>query len=728
MHNRNPFKIISIKPYRPNMAPSDFKPSESYVFQAEINQLMSLIVNAFYSNKEIFLRELIANASDAMDKYRYEALQKNGSVNDVRSLQIKLAANKDTHVLSLEDNGIGMTKQDLIDNLGTIARSGTKNFMEALKDQKDMSLIGQFGVGFYSAFLVADRVVVTTKHRDDPSAYVWESSAGGSFTITETTFDDVAGGTRIELYLKSDLYEFLEEARIREIVTKHSTFITYPITLLVTREREVEVAAPPAPATPDATDAAADVVVEDVTEDEKPVEKVKESYTEWDQLNKQKPIWMRRPEDISQDEYNSFYKAISSDWEEPLAQKHFTVEGQLDFRGLLYAPRRAPFDLFGREKRNNIKLYVRRVFITENSEELVPEWLGFMKGIVDSDDLPLNVSREMLQQNKVMKVIQKNVVKKCIEMFSDLAKDKPDDFNTFYDNFSRNLKLGVYEDDKNRDKLVKLLRFHSSEDIAKRTSLEDYVTRMKEKQEHIYYITGETLNQVKASPFIEKLTKKGFEVLFMVDAIDEYAMQRLREYDGKKMVCVSKDSTIIDDLSEDEKKVQEETFKDVCAKMKEVLGDKVEKVSLSTRITNTPAILVTSEYGWSANMERIMKAQALSNNNQMMQHMAGKRSLEINPEHKIVIAIKSRIDAEATAPESAAPTRDLINMLYETSLINSGFNMEDPTIFVRRIHRLMELGLNLDDDAVDADATDASEVEITPEMLKAAEAKMEELD
>ena len=699
---------------------------ETYVFQAEINQLMSLIVNAFYSNKEIFLRELIANASDAMDKFRHEALEKHGAVNDVQSLQIKITADKTNNILTIEDNGIGMSKQDMIDNLGTIARSGTKAFMEAVKDQKDLSLIGQFGVGFYSAFLVADRVRVTSQRRgtNEPT-YIWESTAGGSFTIAIAEEATIAGGTRIELVLKTDQTEFLEEKRIRDIVNKHSSFITYPISLQVTREREVEVKDTETP--DEAPKAPEDGVIEEVeatADAEKPKNTRKEEYQEWEQLNKQKPIWMRKPDEVEQDEYNAFYKAVTNDWEDPLAQKHFSVEGQLEFKGLLFLPRRAPFDLFGREKRNNMKLYVRRVFITDNSEELVPEWLSFVKGLVDSDDLPLNVSRELLQQNKVMKVIQKNVVKKCIELLTDLATDKPDDYKTFYDNFSRNVKLGVYEDDNNRDKLVELLRFASTNgSAAEHTSLKDYVTRMKEKQESIYFITGESLAQVQASPFLERLTKLGYEVLFMVDPIDEYAMQRVREYKDKKMVCITKEGALkgLDDLDEDAKKARDEAFKPTIDAIKEILGAKVEKVALSNQISSSPAVLVTSEYAWSANMERIMKAQALSNNSQMTQYMAGKRSLEINPDHKIIKAIQERIAKEKTV---TAPTKDLINMLYETSLLNSGFNMEDPTVFVRRIHRLMELGLNLDEEEQKEVPDDSP----SPQENSEIETKMEELD
>ena len=684
--------------------------TETFMFQAEINQLMSLIINAFYSNKEIFLRELIANASDALDKYRHTLLEKEGGVGEVGNLDIKLITRKDDNILEIVDNGIGMTRQELIDNLGTIARSGTKQFMQAMTENKDLALIGQFGVGFYSAYLVADKVVVVSRGAGETDTYVWESNAGGSFTISKASDDmSMERGTRIILHLKEDQKEYLEEHSIRNTVGKHSSFISYPIMFEVHRTREVVVEDGPKleneviEKTDETTETEEEGKIEEIKgdSDDENVPPAKttrtESYTEWEQLNKQKPIWMRKSEDITQEEYNGFYKSVCNDWEDPLAYKHFSVEGQMDFRGLLYVPKRAPFDMFGREKRTHLKLYVRRVFIMDDSEELIPEWLGFVKGIVDSDDLPLNVSREMLQQSRIMKVIQKNVVKKCIEMFTDMANEKPEDYKTFYDNFSRNLKLGVYDDDKHKDKLVELLRFHSSKSGEDRTSLKDYVTRMKEGQKNIYYIVGENMAQVRNSPFTEKLRKKGYEVLYMVDNIDEYMMQRLKDYSDKKMVCVTKEGSLVEDeeLSEEAKKEREEQFKSVCEKMKEILGDKVEKVQISDRITDTPAVLVTTEYGWSANMERIMKAQALQAN-QMAQYMAPKKIMQINPDHRIVKALETRF--KNTEQANASTTKDIVNMLFETSLISSGFGMEDPSMFTKRIHRMLELGLNLEED------------------------------
>lgn len=674
--------------------------SETYMFQAEINQLMSLIINAFYSNKEIFLRELIANASDALDKCRISLLEQRGTVDE---LKIKLVTQKEDRILEISDNGIGMSRQELIDNLGTIARSGTKQFMQKMSETKDLSLIGQFGVGFYSAYLVADKVVVISCGLNESDTYIWESNAGGSFTITKAS-EPMERGTRILIYLKDDQKDYLEEATLKTIVQKHCSFITYPIELEIHRTREVE------ETTEDNTDTTEETVEEVKTP---PPKKTRtESYTEWEKINKQKPIWMSKPDEVSMEQYNVFYKSLTNDWEYPLTVKHFSVEGQMEFRGLLYVPKRPPTDMFGNEKRNHLKLYVRRIFITDNSDELVPHWLGFIKGVVDSDDLPLNVSREMLQQNRIMKVIQKNVVKKCIEMFSEMAQDKPDDYKTFYENYSRNLKLGAYEDDKNHSKLVELLRFYSSKSDDTYTTLEDYVSRMKEDQTSIYYITGENLTQVRQSPFIEKLRKKGYEVLYMVDTIDEYLMQRIRDYKEKKMVCVTKEGTLLDDYSEE----QRESFKPVCEKIKELLGEKVDKVEVSDRIVDTPAILLTTQYAWSANMERIMKAQAL-NNDPMMQYMKSKKTMQINPDHRIIKALVERFKDSELA--QASTTKDIVTMLYESSLIHSGFGLEDPNLFVQRIHRMLELGLNLDD-----------ETEVTEDIVTEVKesVKMEELD
>ena len=560
--------------------------------------------------------------------------------------------------------------------------------------------------------------------------------------MPDTEGEVISRGTKVILTLKEDMNEYLEERRLKDLVKKHSEFIAFPIELQVEKSTEKEVTdSDDEPEEPkekkeddneeekkekkEGEDDDEEPKVEEVKEDEpekkKKTKKIKEVSNEFETLNKIKPIWMRKPEDISTEEYENFYKGLSNDWEAHLALKHFNVEGSLEFRALLFVPKRAPFDLFeSKKKKNNIKLYVRRVFIMDDCEEIIPDWLSFVKGIVDSEDLPLNISRETLQQNKILKVMRKNIVKKCLEMFAEIAENQ-EDYKKFYEQFSKNLKLGIHEDTANRTKIADLLRFNTSKSGEDQISLKEYIARMKEGQKGIFYITGESKASVAASPFLEGLRTRGYEVLYLVDPIDEYMVQQMKEYDGKKLVSCTKEGLDLDDTEEEKKAKEEEKarFEPLCKLMKDVLGDKVEKVVISHRIDESPCVLVTSEHGWTANMERIMKAQALRDNS-MTSYMVSKKTMELNAKNQIVIELRNKADVDT----SDKTVKDLIWLMYETSLLTSGFSLEDSSQFAGRIHRMIKLGLSIEEDeaAVDDDL---------PPLDDAADdsnAKMEEVD
>ena len=721
--------------------------ANTFNFNADINQLLSLIINTFYSNKEIFLRELISNSSDALDKIRYMSITDPSVLSNEEKLFIRIIPDKTNNTLTIWDSGIGMTKTDLINNLGTIARSGTRQFMELLSAGADISMIGQFGVGFYSSYLVANKVVVISKSNDDEQ-YRWESIANSTFQVVKDTIADdksnaIGRGTKIILYLKDECVEYLEERKLKDLIKKHSEFISFPIELWIEKTTEKEVDDDD---DDDKKEEKKDEEkkegeekkeeekkegeekkeeegpkVEEAKEEkkEKKKKKIKEVSHEFERINNTKPIWLRKKEDVTKEEYANFYKSITNDWEDHLACIHFTMEGHLEIKGILFVPKRAPFDLFeAKKKKTNLKLYVRRVFIMDDCDELIPEYLGFIRGVIDSDDLPLNISRESLQQNKILKAIKKAVTKKCIELFFQIVENA-EDFKKFYEQFSKNIKLGIHEDATNRAKLAELLRYYSTKSGEEMVSFKQYIERMQPNQKYIYYITGESKAVVAASPFIEKLKEKGIEVLYLTDPIDEYCIQQLKDFDGKQLKCCSKEGLDLED-TEEEKKAFEELktqFEPVCKKIKEILDNKVEKVVVGERLDESPCVLVTSEFGWTANMERIMKAQALRDNS-MTSYMVSKKTLEINPKHGIIKELKSQLDKDA----NSSNIKDTVWLLYDTSLLNSGFGIEDPNTFAKRMYKMILFGLQDDTETPATEKKDAGDVktEEKPEEKKEA--------
>ncbi|THF95850.1 endoplasmin homolog [Camellia sinensis] len=736
--------------------------AEKFEFQAEVSRLMDIIINSLYSNKDIFLRELISNASDALDKIRFLSLTDKEILGegDNAKLDIEIKLNKEKKIISIRDRGIGMTKEDLIKNLGTIAKSGTSAFVEKMQTSGDLNLIGQFGVGFYSVYLVADYVEVISKHNEDKQ-YVWESKADGAFAISEDTWNEPLGrGTEIRLHLREEAGEYLEESKLKELVKRYSEFINFPIYLWATKEVDVEV-----PADEDESndeEETSESSSEEEKEDEEKEEdeegdkkpktkKVKETTSEWELLNDVKAIWLRNPKEVTDEEYTKFYHSLAKDLsdEKPLAWSHFTAEGDVEFKAVLFVPPKAPHDLYEsyyNANKSNLKLYVRRVFISDEFDELLPKYLNFLKGLVDSDTLPLNVSREMLQQHSSLKTIKKKLIRKALDMIRRIAEEDPDEtdknkkdieesgdddekkgqYTKFWNEFGKSIKLGIIEDATNRNRLAKLLRFESTKSGGKLTSLDQYISRMKKGQKDIFYITGTTKEQLEKSPFLERLTKKNYEVIYFTDPVDEYLMQYLMDYEEYKFQNVSKEGLKLGKDSKD--KELKESFKELTKWWKGALAvENVDDVKLSNRLADTPCVVVTSKYGWSANMERIMQSQTLSDANKQA-YMRGKRVLEINPRHPIIKELRERVVKD---PEDAS-VKQTAQLMYQTALMESGFVNNDPKDFASRIYDSVKASLNISPDTAVEEEDDVEEPEAESETKEeaaaASDSKADEAD
>ena len=731
-------------------------------FQAEVSRLMDIIINSLYSNKDIFLRELISNGSDSLDKIRFLSLTDESVLGsgEEANLDIRIKVDKENGVLSIRDRGVGMTKAELKENLGTIAKSGTSAFLEQMQKGGDMNLIGQFGVGFYSVYLVADFVEVRSKHNSEDKQWIWESKADGAFAISEDEGEPLGRGVEINIYLKEEAQEYLEEDKLKELVEKYSEFINFPIYLWNSEEVEEDVPLSDEELAEQAAKAESgeedeedleetdeddeseendedDDEVEDEDEEELPQTKtVKKTVWDWKTVNDNKAIWLRSSTEVEDDEYTKFYKALSKDDKEPLSYTHFKAEGDVEFKSILFIPEKPPSDLFDNyyNKAAALKLYVRRVFISDEFDELLPKYLSFIKGIVDSDTLPLNVSRETLQQHTSLKTIKKKLVRKALDMIRKLAEEGQDDdddeeaavaaddsadeeetkYDKFWKNYGKAIKLGIIEDASNRTRLAKLMRFYTSKSPTKLVSLEQYVERMKPGQKSIYYLAGESREALEKSPFLEKLLHKDLEVIYFTDPIDEYTMQNLTEFDDFKFSNASKEDLKFGDDTDAAKarlkKVKEE-FKDFIKWWKEILpSEDVEAVKISNRLVTTPCSVVTSKYGWSANMERIMKAQALSDDGRMA-YMRGRKTLEINPGHPIIKTLKEKSEDDADDED----TKRTALIMYETALLESGFMFEEPKGFAGRLFDMVRRDLGVEADAeveepdVDAEPEAAAE-------------------
>ncbi|KDD75133.1 heat shock protein 90 Hsp90 [Helicosporidium sp. ATCC 50920] len=743
--------------------------------RAEVNRMMDILINSLYSNKDIFLRELISNAADALDKIRFLSLTETDALAAKQDMKIQIWAEPEKNRLCIRDTGVGMTREDLVNNLGTIAKSGTSAFVEQMQKGGDLNLIGQFGVGFYSVYLVADYVEVLTKNNND-TQWAWESTAGGEFAISPDSSEMLGRGTQINVHLKPSQRQYLKEDKLKQLVARYSEFINFPISLLVEKEveREVEEAREDKPESDDSADAA----VEEEREEETSVRTVKEKVKEWEVLNAAQAVWLRSPSEISGDEYDKFYQALAkSDSDKPMTHTHFRAEGDVEFRAIMYVPPYAPPGLYdnyhGRSGR--MRLYVRRVFISDSFEELLPKWLGFLIGLVDSDSMPLNVSREVLQMDDGLKVIRKKLVRKALDMLRKLSDThrevrnkvdamqargvqigqgddgeemaqlilKASPYENFWKHFGKSVKMGIIEEKGNRRRMLPLLRFQTTLRPESLTTLDDYVARMRPEQKHIYFLIGLSKAEVEASPFVETLKKRNLEVILFTDAMDEYMMGNLNEYEGHDFINVAKDDLRLDDdeASRKAEKAKRRALRPLTKWWHALIkgeGTLVEAVKVSQRLAERPCVVVSSKFGWSAQMERISMAQALSDTSQPNAHhvkwMRGSRTLEINPDHVVVRELKRRMEENAEDPD----TVQAAHLLYEACLMESGFVLDDIKTFNERMLGFLEYGMHKPvqapkaaddaDEAEDKEAEDKEAGEKEAEEKETEEEKEEEHD
>lgn len=693
-------------------------------FDADVSKMLNILINSLYTNRNIFLREIISNASDALDKIRFLYLTNpktpKNDAGEEPTQDIRIKVDRDKRLLIMQDGGVGMTADDMRNNLGSLGSSGTQRFLDAFKDNADSNLIGQFGVGFYSVFLVADRVKVSSKHDDSDTQWVWESTGAGTFYVYEDERGNTLGrGTELTLELKKDADEFLENDKIKETIHRYSEFIHFPIFLQTTKVERVAKKADIA-ATEDGE------VADEEKKDEEEFEDVPK--TSWELVNENKPIWTRKTDEVTEEEYNKFYKALTKDHDDPMFYTHFSTEGEMEFKALLFIPGRAPYNVFDTSvASNNIRLYVRRVFITDEFKDLLPRYLNFIKGVVDSDDLPLHVSREVLQESRILKIIKKKLVRKALSMLADIAendkrieeaqeaKEKGEEaeeeeeeskpgqkkqttvlFPKFWEEFGKNLRLGMIEDGTNRARLTKLLRYKSSKSEEKLTSLDDYIKRAPEGQKSIYFLAGESMDKIKQAPVLEDAIARDVEVLYMVDSIDEYVVGHVTDYAGKKLVNLAKSGVKFEELSKKDKAIQKkrvEKYEPLTKWFKEVLGEKVTKVSLTTRRTKEPLVVSSPEHGVSANMARIQKGQTLQEKS--LDGGAAKRVLEINHLHPLIDEVFKRVqvdDKDKTAEELAL-------VLFDVASLQNNFEVDDSLALGKRIGRLLRQSVDIAPDA-----------------------------